>query len=125
MAYSEPLASRIREALLQIPNLPPVEEKKMFSGIVFMVDDKMCMGVLHDDLMVRVNPAEHEELVQRKGARTMMMKDRAVRGYILITQTNLANDADFHFWLTLALSFNKHTKSSKKKNVRTTSWAAF
>ncbi|XHR96834.1 hypothetical protein ACFJIV_09365 [Mucilaginibacter sp. UC70_90] len=40
MAYNEQMADRIREALM---DLPAVEEKKMFQGVCFMVDDKLCV----------------------------------------------------------------------------------
>jgi hypothetical protein len=40
MAYDERVANRIREALA---NQPLVEEKILFQGLAFMVDDKMCI----------------------------------------------------------------------------------
>jgi TfoX/Sxy family transcriptional regulator of competence genes len=53
MAYDEKLADRVREALMDVPK---VEEKKMFRGITFMVDDKMCISVSGDELMLRLDP---------------------------------------------------------------------
>ena len=44
MAYNETLADRIREIIAQTHD--NVEEKKMFGGLCFMVNDKMCMGVV-------------------------------------------------------------------------------
>ena len=52
MAYDEKLAQRVRESL---PRLD-VEEKKMMGGLTFMVNDKMCVGVHKEDLMVRLDP---------------------------------------------------------------------
>ena len=43
MAYNEKLANSIREAL---ENLPLVEEKEMMGGLTFMVNDKMCVGII-------------------------------------------------------------------------------
>jgi len=42
MAINEDLANRIRELL---SDLPAVQEKKMFQGLCFMVNDKMCICV--------------------------------------------------------------------------------
>ena len=42
MAYNENLTNKIREALAEIPK---VEEKRMFRGVTFMVDNKMCISV--------------------------------------------------------------------------------
>jgi TfoX/Sxy family transcriptional regulator of competence genes len=46
MAYDENLLNKIREALM---DLPRIEEKSMFGGRCFMVDDKMCICVKQDE----------------------------------------------------------------------------
>ena len=66
MAYSEKLANRIREALL---NLTGVEEKKRMRGLVFMVNGKMCVNAVEDELMCRIDPDIQESLQGRKGWR--------------------------------------------------------
>lgn len=66
MAYNEIIADRMREALLDIPK---VEEKKMFRGITFMVDDKMCISVSGNEIMCRIDPLLHDELVEKNGCR--------------------------------------------------------
>ncbi|WP_118196196.1 TfoX/Sxy family protein [Albibacterium indicum] len=52
MAYSSELANRVREYLLAIPKLK-IEEKNMFGGLAFMINDKMCINVGEDMLMCR------------------------------------------------------------------------
>ena len=59
MAYNEKLADRVREALADIPD---VGEKKMFRGITFMVNDKMCVSVSGDELMLRLDPEITDQL---------------------------------------------------------------
>src|SRR5690242_4647717 len=73
MAYNEQLTNRLREALADLPN---VEEKRMFSGITFMINGKMCISAGNDRLMCRIDPAIHEEVVERNGVQTVMMKGR-------------------------------------------------
>src|SRR5262245_52164412 len=51
VAYDEGLAQRIREALEAQPN---ISEKKMFGGLAFLLRGNMCVGVVGDQLMVRV-----------------------------------------------------------------------
>ena len=58
MAYNEQLRNRIREALAHIDN---VEEKAMFGGICFMVNDKMCLGVMKDEMMCRIDPDKYDD----------------------------------------------------------------
>ena len=86
MAYSEGLASRVREALAR---LPKVEEKKMFRGVTFMVNGKMCMNVSGEDLMVRIDPREHDAAIKRKGARTVNMKGRDYKGFIYVSDDGM------------------------------------
>ena len=48
MPYSQNLADRIRTRL---QNLENIEEKEMMGGLGIMMNDKMCVGVIKDDLM--------------------------------------------------------------------------
>ena len=62
MAYNEKLADRVREIIsLTHTN---IEEKKMFGGLCFMVNDKMCVGVETNRLMVRLDPAKYDEVIE-------------------------------------------------------------
>ena len=117
MAYNEQLTNRVRAALAAIPN---VEEKKMFSGITFMVNGKMCISVGNDRIMCRVDPAIHDDVVVRKGSRTVQMKGRDYRGYIYVSEEGIKTKKDFDFWIILSLEFNKKAKASRptqKKRV--------
>lgn len=112
MAYNEPLADRIRQRLANVDN---VVEKRMMGGLTFMIDDKMCVGILKDDLMCRIDPALHEQVVERRGARTMDFTTRPMIGYVLIDETGMKSQKDFDYWIDLALDFNPRAKASKKK----------
>jgi TfoX/Sxy family transcriptional regulator of competence genes len=81
VAYDDALANRVRLAL---GNARPVQEKRMFGGLMFMVRGKMCVSVGRDRLMCRIDPALHEVVVERKGCRTVIMKGRQYRGYVHI-----------------------------------------
>jgi TfoX/Sxy family transcriptional regulator of competence genes len=111
MAYNEKLTNRVREALADVKK---VEEKKMFSGITFMVDGKMCISVGDDRIMCRIDPAIHEEAIQKKGCRTMEMKGKEYKGYVYVNEESLKTKKDLDYWTGLALDFNKKAKASKK-----------
>jgi TfoX/Sxy family transcriptional regulator of competence genes len=83
MAYNEKLADRIR---VQLAGLPKVIEKKMFGGLAFMIDNKMCITVGADRIMCRINPAIHEEAIKRKGCRTVIMRGREYKGYVHVDE---------------------------------------
>ena len=112
MAYNEKLANRIRQALA---HLPAVEEKKMFGKIAFMVNNKMCLTAGADRIMCRIDPDIHEKAVSKKGCRTVMMGGREYKGYVHVDEDSLQTKADFNYWVTLALDFNKKAKTSNKK----------
>jgi TfoX/Sxy family transcriptional regulator of competence genes len=112
VAYDEKLANRIRERLM---DLPIVEEKAMMGGLTFMVNDKMCVGIIKDEMMCRIDPELHETLVEIEGCRTMDFTKRPMKGYIMIDDTGMKTQKEFDYWINLALDFNKKAKSSKKK----------
>ena len=111
MPYNEALADRVREALADIPN---VEEKKMFRGVTFMVNDKMCVSVSGDELMLRLDPELTEQLVEEPGTRPMVHGGKHMKGFIYISEERFRNQKDFNRWIQLALDYNPKAKSSKK-----------
>ena len=112
MAYNEKLADRIRERLADIPR---IEEKEMMGGLTFMVNDKMCVGIIKDEMMCRIDPDLHDIAVEMTGCRTMDFTRRPMRGYILVEDTGMKTKEEFDYWINLALEFNPKAKSSKKK----------
>ena len=112
MAYNEKLANRIRERLEE---LPIIEEKEMMGGLTFMVDSKMCVGIIKDELMCRIEPAIHETEIEKQGCRTMDFTKRPMKGYVMIDDTGMKTKKDFDYWIDLSLAFNKQAKASKKK----------
>ena len=111
MAYDEKLADRVREALV---NIPKVTEKKMFRGVTFMVDDKMCISISRNELMLRLDPALTEQLVEENGTRPMVHGGKYMKEFIYISPERFKNQKDFDHWIQLALEFNPIAKSSKK-----------
>jgi TfoX/Sxy family transcriptional regulator of competence genes len=110
MAYSEGLAERVRSALVGIRR---VEEKKMFGGLAFMVDGKMCITVGPRRIMVRIDPGLHESAIRRKGARTVRMGRREYVGFVYVDAEGVRSRRQLDFWLKLALDFNKRVKSHR------------
>jgi TfoX/Sxy family transcriptional regulator of competence genes len=121
MAYNEILAERISQALGK-PH--KVEAKKMMGGIVFMVDGKMCVGVLGDDLMARVGPEAHDAALKRKGARVMDFTGRVSKGFVFVGPAGTKSDKDLATWIALALDFNTKVKAPKKKKKKKAKKAA-
>ena len=68
MAFNETLSNRIREELADVPRF---EEKLMIGGVCFMVNEKMCIGVVEDEMMCRIGPDAYEEALEKNGVREM------------------------------------------------------
>ena len=115
MAYNEKLAEKLRSALTHLSN---VEEKKMFRGITFMVDGKMCVSVSNDEIMCRIDPGLHDVVVNKKGCRPVIMRGREYRGFVYVNEEGIKTKKNFDYWIGLALEFNKRAKASKKKTTK-------
>jgi len=90
-------------------------EKRMFGGVTFMVDDKMCFGPFRDGLMVRIDPDEEETLLKRDHVEQMIMKNTPMKGFLLVSIEGIDMESDLDFWIGKCLEFNPKAKASKKK----------
>ena len=113
MAYNEKLANMTRELIAQTHK--NVEEKTMFGGLCFMVNDKMCLGVEKERLMVRLNPLKYEEAMEQEGCKPMDFTGRIMKGYVFVDAEVLKTKKKLEYWVKLALEFNMIAKASKKK----------
>jgi TfoX/Sxy family transcriptional regulator of competence genes len=116
MAYDEPLANRTRELIAATHKR--VEEKKMFGGLCFMVNGKMCVGVEKDRMMVRFDPDREDEVLQQEGARPMNFTGKVMRGYAFVNAEALKTKKQLQYWINLALEFNHKAKASRKAAKR-------
>jgi TfoX/Sxy family transcriptional regulator of competence genes len=110
MAYNLDLAERVRRALV---HLPQVEEKKMFGGLAFLVNGKMCVSVGDDYLMCRVDPRRQDSLLEKTGSRPVIMNRRLFKGYIYVSDEAIRKKDELDYWIGQALDFNPQAKSSK------------
>jgi TfoX/Sxy family transcriptional regulator of competence genes len=104
MAYNKKLALRIRETFAQMPN---IQEKEMMGGLTFMVNSKMCVGIIKDELMCRIDPKFHAAAIEIAGCRTMDFTTQPMKGFVIVDDTGMKTEKDFNFWIELALSYNK------------------
>ena len=87
----------------------------MFGGLCFMVNDKMCVGVEQDRMMVRLNPEGYEELLEKEGVTPMDFTGKVMKGYVFVDIDALNTKSKLEYWIGLALDYNKIAKAAKKK----------
>lgn len=114
MAYNNELVDRVRERLSLEDNME-IEEKKMFSGLSFLVNGKMCINISHDNLMCRYNAELEDEVSGKKGFLPMMMKGKQLKGYCYVEPSGFQKSDDFEYWIKTCLDYNPSAKASKKK----------
>ena len=113
MAYDDLLADRVKQILKEKKVI--FEEKKMFGGLCFLVDEKMCVGIVKNNLMARVDPDIYNDLLNHKGARPMDFTHRPMKGFLFVDPKGVDLDDDLEEWIQHCLDFNPKAKSSKKK----------
>ena len=113
MSFNERLADRTREIIAFTHK--NVEEKKMFGGLCFIVNDKMCVGVEKDRLMVRIDPDKYDEVMEKEGCRPMDFTGKIMKGFVFVDEGALNTKKKMEYWVKLALEYNKIAKASKKK----------
>ncbi|WP_428740897.1 TfoX/Sxy family protein [Tenacibaculum sp.] len=116
MGYNKVLSDRIAKFFKERGVV--FYEKKMFGGLCFMVDDKMCVGVNKEEIMLRIDPIIYEESLKRKGCKEMTFTGRPMKGYVFLTEEATGLDENLYSWLTLALEYNPKAKASKKKTSK-------
>lgn len=112
MAYDEALAKRVKVAL---GTGRRVEETRMFGGVAFMVQGKMCVTVGKDRIMCRIDPAIYDNALKRPGATTVVMRGRQFHGYVRVAAEALETKRDLDYGVGLALDFNSRAKASPRK----------
>ena len=112
MSFNQKLADRIRESLA---GKGRVEEKNMMGGMTFMINNKMCVGILKDDLMARIDPLVYDSALKRKGCREMDFTGKPMKGFVFVDPEGTGTKKDLEYWVRLALDYNKKAKATKKK----------
>lgn len=103
MAYDEGLADRIRELL---PGDVEVSEKKMFGGLAFLVGGNMAVAASgQGGVMVRVDPATSDGLVETTKARLMEMRGRPMQGWLRVDTEDVRTNRQLAKWVNLGTTY--------------------
>lgn len=116
MAYDEELAERIRELIAAERG---VTEQKMFGGLAFLIGGNMAIAASDEGgLLVRVDPAESEKLVETSGATPMVMQGRPMKGWLRVDAGDVRTKPRLRKWVQLGVSYAGSLPAKKKKKAR-------
>lgn len=77
----------------------------MFGGLAFLNAGNMAVGVIGDDLMVRVGPAATAAALARPGARVFDFTGRPMRGWVVVDASTLTEDEALAEWVEQGYAF--------------------
>jgi len=115
MAYDEGLAERIRGAL---DGENGITEKKMFGGVAFLRRGKMFVGIVKNDLMVRVGPDAYADALKKPFARPMDFTGKPMAGYVFVASKGTTEDDALEDWVSRGLKFVSTLPAETAKSGR-------
>jgi TfoX/Sxy family transcriptional regulator of competence genes len=101
MAYDTKLAERIRSGLEGVPFV----EKKMFGGVGFLIGGNMACGVNKNDLIVRVDPQEHAELLTKHHVRPFDLTGKPMKGWLVVEADGCKTEKQLNIWIKKGVEF--------------------
>jgi TfoX/Sxy family transcriptional regulator of competence genes len=103
VAYDQVLADRIRE---QMSGEASVTEQKMFGGLAFLISGNMAVAASgQGGLLVRVDPAQSDELVATTNARRMEMRGRPMQGWLRVGSADVRTARQLATWVQRGTTF--------------------
>lgn len=117
MAHDEALAQRIR---LLIKYRRGFSERRMFGGIAFLHDGRMCCGVLDSNLVARLSAEECASALKRPRVRPMDFTGKPLKGFLYVGAAALRSETALRAWVDQCVTFVKTlpAKSAKKKSAQ-------
>ena len=117
MAYDEQLAERVRRA---IGEQSDITERKMFGGLTFLRDGRMCCGIVGQDLMVRVTEAEMPAVMRQRHVRPMDFTGKPLRGFVFVAPQGFSTAATLKAWIARGLRFAGGPEAPRRATTRRT-----
>lgn len=101
MAYNEELATRVRQHLQ--PMGSDITEKKMFGGLCYLYKGKMCVGIIKDELCVRIISPKDQEELKKEFVRPMDFTGKALKEFVYVSEAGFRSEPDMAHWVNLGI----------------------
>ena len=106
MAFNEQLANRIQEQHKLFPE--DFTEKRMFGGLSFLYQGKMTVGIVKEDLAVRVIAYKMDAELAKDHVRPMDFTKRPMKEFVYVSQEGVKSETELLHYIELGL---EHAKS--------------
>jgi TfoX/Sxy family transcriptional regulator of competence genes len=112
MSYDEGLAERVRDIL---EGEREVSEKKMFGGLAFLLGGRMSVGIVKDELMVRVGRERNDEALAQPHARPMDFTGHAMKGFVFVSPAGIESDQLLERWVSWGIEGARSAQAGPAK----------
>jgi TfoX/Sxy family transcriptional regulator of competence genes len=113
MAYDEDLANRIREL---VGEQTGITDQRMFGGLAFLVRGNMAVAASgQGGLMVRVDPGESAHLVASTKATPMVMRGRAMPGWLRVPSAHVSTKRELRKWVDRGTTYARSLPPKRKR----------
>lgn len=106
MAYNQQLANRIREQLHFFTE--DFTEKNMFGGLSFLYQGKMTVGIIKEDLAVRIVAHKMDAELTKTFVRPMDFTKRPMKEFVFVSHEGIETESELLHYIELGL---EHAKS--------------
>jgi hypothetical protein len=115
MAYDECLAEDIRELL---KNRRGIKEKRMFGGLCFLLNGRMCCGVEGTRFVARIGPQRYESALKVKHVSKMDFTGKPLKGFIYVNSNRPRRKTELRKWVGLSIDYVRTLPKSKKQKLK-------
>jgi len=105
MSFNEQLANRIREQLKLFPEA--FSEKLMFGGLSFLYQGKMTIGLIKEDLVVRIIEDKMDSELVKDRVRPMDFTKRPMKEFVYVSQDGIKSENELLHYIELGLEHSK------------------
>ena len=109
MPYDLTLAQRVSTLLR---GRRGITQQRMFGGLCFLVDGKMCCGVERNRLVVRVGPERYAASLRQQHVKPMDFTGRPLRGFLYVLGEGVKSQTQLKRWIDAGLT---HARSLPQK----------
>lgn len=106
MPYNDQLAQHVNHYLTDF--LTDIEEKKMFGGLCFLYKGKMSVGIIKDELVVRVLASKMNLELEKHNVRPMDFTKKPMKEFVYVTIDDIK---EIPYWINLGI---EHAKTKLK-----------
>jgi TfoX/Sxy family transcriptional regulator of competence genes len=118
VTYDPELADRIRE---MVTAEHPATEQKMFGGLAFLVGGNMAVAASSDGgVLVRCDPADTDHLLTTTPAEEMVMRGRAMRGWLRVAASEVATEERLERWVEQGVGYASSLPPKRPTTTRRT-----